>query len=67
MVAAGTQNAMKLAVAFGELESQAPGTIANVRLPAPSRDVAAVEYVENATAAPEGLKEGAKQLDAVTG
>jgi hypothetical protein len=46
---------MKLAVEFGALASQAPGTIANVRLPAPSRAVAAEVYVEKATAAPEGL------------
>jgi hypothetical protein len=32
-----------------------------VMLPAPSRDTAAEEYVEKATAAPEGLYEGAAQ------
>ena len=66
MVAAGTQKAMKLADEFGALASQAPGTIENVRLPAPSRAVAAVVYLEKATAAPEGLYEGAKQLEEVS-
>jgi len=58
---------MKLAVEFGALASHAPGTIVNVRLPAPSRAVAAAVYVEKATAAPEGLYEGAKQFEDVVG
>ena len=56
-VAAGTQKAVKLAVELGALASQAPGTMANERLPA-LRDEAAAEYVENEDAAPKGLYEG---------
>jgi hypothetical protein len=41
-VAAGTQNAMKLAVEFGAPASQAPGSMAKVKLPA-LRDEAAEE------------------------
>ena len=62
-VAAGTQNAMKLAEAFGEAASQAPGTMENVRLPA-LRDEAAAEYVEREEAEPSGLYEGVPQLAA---
>ena len=57
-VAAGTQKAKKLAVAFGAAASQAPGTMAIVMLPAPSRDTAAAAYFEKAAAALEGLYEG---------
>ena len=60
-VAAGTQKAMKLAVAFGAPASQAPGTMANVRLPA-LRDEAAAEYEEKEDAAPMGLYEGVAQV-----
>ena len=63
VVAAGTQNAINIAVALGVLPRYAPGTIENVRLPAPSREEAAALYVEKATAAPEGLYEGAAHVD----
>jgi len=53
-VAAGTQNAMKPALALGAPASHAPGTIANERLPA-LREEAAAEYVEKEDAAPKGL------------
>ncbi len=62
-VAAGTQNAINIAVALGVLPRKAPCTIVNVRLPAPSREEAAALYVDSATAAPEGLYEGAAQVD----
>ena len=62
-VAAGTQNAMKLAEALGEAASQAPGTMENVRLPA-LRDEAAAEYVEREEAEASGLYEGVPQLAA---
>ena len=53
-VAAGTQKATKPAVELGALASQAPGNMANVRLPA-LREEAAAEYVEKEDAAPKGL------------
>ena len=63
-VAAGTQNAMKLAVAFGAAASHAPGTCAMVTLPAPSRDTAGGAYFDREVAVPSGLYEGVPQLAA---
>ena len=60
-VAAGTQNAMKLAEEFGAPASQAPGTMAKVALPA-LRDEAAAEYVDSDDAEPRGLYEGVPQF-----
>ena len=62
-MAAGTQNAINIAVALGVLPRKAPCTIVNVRLPAPSREEAAALYVDRATAAPVGLYEGAAHVD----
>ena len=64
-VAAGTQNAIKLADALGAPASQAPGTMAYVKLPA-LREEAAREYVEKEDAEPNGLYEGAAQLEKAT-
>ena len=61
-VAAGTQKAMKLALAFGAAASQAPGTMARVMLPAPSRDTAGGAYVDREVAVPKGLYEGRAQV-----
>jgi len=61
-VAAGTQKAMKLAVAFGDAASQAPGTMDMVMLPAPSRATAGAAYVDREVAAPKGLYEGRAQV-----
>jgi hypothetical protein len=61
-VAAGTQKAMKLAVEFGAAASQAPGTMAMVMLPAPSRDTAGGAYVDREVAVPKGLYEGRAQV-----
>jgi hypothetical protein len=59
-VAAGTQKAIKLAVAFGALASHAPGTMPKVKLP-PLREEAAEEYVDKEDAVPKGLYEGVEQ------
>jgi hypothetical protein len=61
-VAAGTQKAMKLAVAFGDAASQAPGTMDMVMLPKPSRETAGAAYVDREVAVPKGLYEGRAQV-----